>query len=76
MVTVRGRRLRPVLGAHLSLRLQSFPASCLPTGLLGFPEGRAWVHSSPSLVSVDTGGLANGSKVEESSNASQGEKGR
>lgn len=39
------------------------------TGLLGFPEGRAWVHSSPSLDSVDTGGLANGSKVEEPSNA-------
>lgn len=65
-----------MLGAHLCPQLQSFPASRLPTGLLGFPEGRAWVHSSPSLVSVDTGGLANGSKVEEPSNASQGEKGR
>lgn len=54
----------------------SSPAACLPTGLLGFPEGRAWAPSSPSLVSVDTGGLANGSKVEVPPSTSPERKGR
>lgn len=71
-----GGRGQSQLCVHLLLRAASSPAPCLPTGLLDFPEGRAWAPSSPSLVSVDTGGLANGSKVEVPPRASQGRKRR
>lgn len=64
------------VGPSFPRAVSSLASSCLPTGLLGFPEGRTWAHSGPSLVSVDTGGLANGSKGEVPPRAGQGGRGR
>lgn len=64
------------MGPSFPRAVSSPASSCLPTGLLGFPEGRTWAHSGPSLVSVDTGGLANGSKGEVPPRAGQGGRGR
>lgn len=50
-------------------------ASYSPTGLLDFPMARAWAPSRLSFGSVDSRGLANGSKDEAPPRASRKKEG-
>lgn len=56
------KRTEAAWGGPLVPQSLTIPLPHSPTGLLGFPEGRAC--SIPSLISVDSGGLANESKAE------------